>query len=566
MSSCVAKIKHNVPHCTSEKGLQVFYDDVSGKYTGYCFSCAARGEEAYVADPYSGHAPKDLPKGKTKEEIEAEVAEIRALGPPLKAHRGIPAEYFKRAGVRLAYSEFDGKTPFSFNFPHSKDGKLLSFKTIMLDKKAMWSVGDGKGCDLYNWENAKKKGVKRLYITEGHWDCHTLEYMLESQCDNKYQYAVTSIPNGVGSAASTIGRMRKEIESLFSEVVLCFDADEPGELAVKEVQKVMPGVLEAPHVSGVKDANDALDKGKQATFVEFALWKARKPPIEGVVTVSQAIERGSKAPVMGLSYPWPTLTKVMYGQRFGETTCVAGAVGGGKTCIAHETAAHNIITHNVPVFMALLEEENTKTCWNVAGKIDKLQYIKPEVYEENKDRYFETARQLEDKLLLWNSAGGLGYRFDLPEILNAIRFNTLEYGCKFHYIDNMTRLADQMKTSEANEFINKYSSEIANLANELGVHIYLFSHLNPPKGKDARTHEEGAPVQAAEITGSRGIMRSFPNLLGFERNQMAEGELQHNSFISILKSRDYGEKLKVKTRYNPKTGKLLEYNWEGSEL
>lgn len=565
--SCITKIKHNSPQCTAEKGLQVFHDDTKKGYTGYCFSCAARGEEAYVKDPYNGHNPVDIPKGKTKEQIEEEVAEIRALGPPTTSYRGIPVTYFKRAGVRLAFSEYDGKTPFSLNYPLSLKGKLLGFKTKMLTKKAMWSTGDCKGADLYNWEKAKQSGTKRLYITEGEEDCHALEFMLESDYMTKEtKYAVTSIPSGASGAAQVIGRMAKEISSLFSEVVLVFDNDDAGYNAVREVQKVYPTILEAPNVSGVKDAVEALEKGKEKAFIDFVKWKPRKPPMEGVVTVSQAMERGSKAPEMGRSLPWPTLSEVMYGQRDGDCTAVAGAVGSGKTLICHEGAAWNMIEHGVPCFLALLEEQNIKTCWNIAAKIDSLPYNRPEIYKENYEQYMETIKSLEDKMYLWNSAGSSGYRFDLPEILSAIRFNYMEYGCKVAYVDNMTRVVDQMPTSEGNEFINKYSSEIANLSAELNMHIVLFSHLNPPKGKDARSHEEGAEVFAGQLTGSRGIMRSFPNLIGFERNQHAEGDSQHNSFITSLKNRDHGEKRKIKTRYNPSSGRMLEHNWEGDSL
>lgn len=910
--SCITKIKHNSESCTATKGLQVFYDSEKDRYTGYCFSCAARGEEAYVKDPLNGYEAKDLPKGKTKEEIEAEVAEIRALGPPVEDHRGIPAVYFARAGVRLAYSEYDGKTPFSLNFPLSESGKLLGFKTIMLDKKAMWSTGDTKGADLYNWERAKKVGAKRLYITEGEKDCHALEYILEKSSNYKYKYAVTSIPTGASGAVQVIGRMSREINELFKEVVLVFDNDEAGYGAVREVQKVFPSVLEAPSLSGVKDACEAVEKGQTATFADFCIWKARKPPMEGVVTVSQAMERGEKSPESGRSLPWPTLSEVMYGQRDGEATCVAGGVGGGKcqgyntpivmfdgtvkmvqdvqegevlmgddstgrevlsvtkgkaemfkvipnkgdtytfngdhilaikmtnfetskkglrdcngvlhksgekstitvydylkssdtfkksvklyrtpveynhkselsippyilglwlgdgsakgaslttadssvaedwcgwgesigcsvrvvegqgcktyflknkkgqlnpalellrgvgvsenkhipddyirasiserrellagildtdahvhgccfdltlkgellskqiqrvarsvgltselkectktikssdfsgkywrqnitgnsvcdiptkvkvidgkkpnkdslctgfkvesigiddyygfsitgnrlyvlgdftvthnTLICHEGAAWNMIEHNVPCFLALLEEQNIKTCWNVAAKVDSIPYNKPEVYKQNYEQYMETIKKLEDRMFLWNSAGSSSYRFDLDEIIRAIRFNYMEYGCKVAYVDNMTRVVDQMPTGEGNEFINKYSSEIANLAAELGIHIVLFSHLNPPKGKDARSHEEGGEVFAGQLTGSRGIMRSFPNLIGFERNQHAEGDKQHNSFITSLKNRDHGEKRKIKTRYNPASGRMLEHEWEGDSL
>lgn len=564
--ACIEKIKHSVSHCTAERGLQVFYDDGKSKYTGYCFSCASRGLEAYVENPYTKGELKTPPKKKSDQEIKEEIEEIKSLRYPDFTHRSILPDYFKRSGVRMAYSEFDGKTPNSFNFPYTLKGKLLGYKTILLDKKIMWSVGDIKGADLFNWEVAKKKGTKRLYVTEGEWDCIALEQMLEKVSGGKYKYAVVSVPHGAGSAAITLGRMRKEIESLFDEVVLVFDADEAGENAVKEVQKVLPKILEAPHISGIKDANQALESGNYSNFVDFVLWKSRKPLIEGVVSVSQTLEKGIKPPEIGLSYPWKELTETLYGQRFGEAICVAGAVSSGKTLIAHEIAAWNMIQHGLPCFTALLEEQNYKTLWNIAAKIDSIPYNRPEIYELHKEQFHDTISKLEALLFLWNSQGNSTSRFDVDEIISGIRFNALEYGIKSAFVDNMTRLTDHLNTSEANEFINKYSSEMANLAEELNINIFLYSHLNPPKGNNVRSHEEGAEIFPSQLTGSRGVMRSFPTILGFERNQFAEGELADNSFISVLKNRDYGGKKKIKTQYSPKTGRLLEKNWEGDSL
>ena len=564
--ACVEKIKHKVSHCTSDKGLQVFYDDAKSKYTGYCFSCASRGLEAYIENPYEEGEEKDPPKKKSKEEAQSEIEEIKQLNYPNFTHRGITEESFKNSGVRMAFSEFDGKTPNSFNFPYTKKGKLLGYKTILLNKKIMWSVGEIKEADLFNWEIAKKKGTKRLYITEGEWDCLALGQMLDKSSKGKYKYAVTSLPHGSNSTSAVLGRMRKEIEALFEEVVLVFDNDEAGWNAVKEAQKVMPKVLEAPHISGIKDANEALEKRQHDVFTDYVMWKARKPPREGVVTVSQAMERGSKEPELGLSYPWAKLSVVMYGQRFGEATCIAGAVGGGKTAILHEKTAHNVVVHNTPCFVALLEEDNIKTCWNIAAKIDSIPYNRPEIFELNKEQYYDTIKKLENKLFMWNSQGNSSYRFDLPEIISAIRFNHAEYGCMFADIDNMTRLVDQMPTAEANEYINKYSSELANLAAELGMNISLYSHLNPPKGRDSVSHEEGGEVYASQLTGSRGVMRSFSNIIGFERNKMASDERKNNSYMSLIKNRDYGNEQKIKTQYSHRTGRLLEFEWQGVSL
>lgn len=566
--ACVTKIKHDAAHCTSENSLQVFYDDSTKAFTGYCFSCAAKGLEAFVADPYNGATPIP-PKRKTEDEIQEEIQEIRNLKAPTFEHRGIPAEYFARSGIKLAYSEYDGKTPFTLNFPYTFEGKLVGYKAIMIDKKAMWSIGDIKGADLFNWEIAKKSGVKRLYVTEGEFDCRALETMLEAHANKRKssynKFAVVSLPHGVGSAVTTLGRMRKEIDKFFTELVLVFDNDEPGKKAVKDVQKIIPDVKVAVYPTNAKDANEALIRGDGDLFADFCIWKSAKPVTEGVVGVSTVLTRALEPPTMGLSYPWEELTDMVYGQRFSEATCLGAGIGLGKTLIAHEVGAWNITEHKEKVFMVLLEEENEHTLWNVAGKIDSIPYHRPEIAKDNWDQFQETARNLEGKLFMWESNGNSENRFDIEEILKAVRYNTMEYGVRFHVIDNITRLVDHLSSGEANEFINKWSSEIANLASELKIHIDMFSHLNAPKGKDVKDHESGGEVLASQFTGSRGIMRSFPVLMGFERNKMAPDGKASNSFISCIKNRKYGGEGRIKTQYQP-NGRLISYNWEGDTL
>lgn len=409
-----------------------------------------------------------------------------------------------------------------------------------------------------------------MYVTEGEYDCRALEMMLEAHAakrkSNYNKFAVVSLPHGVGSAVATLGRMRKELEKFFTEVVLIFDNDEPGKLAVKEVQKVIPTILTATYPTNSKDANECLLKGEGDLFADFCIWKSRRPVIEGVVSAATALNRAIEPPKMGLSYPWDGLTELLFGQRFGEAVGWGAGVGLGKTLMAHEISAHNIIAHGENVFMALLEEQNHETLWNVCGKIDSIPYHKPDYAKQNWDRFIETAQSLDGKLFMWESESNADNRFDIEEIVKAIRFNALEYGCKFAVVDNMTRLVDHLTSAEANEFINKWSSELANLATELNIHIDVYSHLNPPKGQGVKDHESGGEVRASQFTGSRGIMRSFPVLGGFERNKHAEGDLKSNSFISVIKNRKYGGEGKIKTQYQPNTGRLIEYDWEGDSL
>lgn len=569
----VTRIKHEVPHCTSDKGMQVFYDDAKNLFTGYCFSCASRGLEAYVKDPYNGGKPSVTIKRKTEDEINEEIQEVRNLKSPTFEHRKIEPAYFAKAGIKLAYSEYDGNTPFTFNFPYTFEGKLIGYKAIMLDKKAMWSIGDIKGADLFNWEIAKKQNVKRLYVTEGEWDCRALEQMLEVHAKKRgsqyNKFSVVSLPHGVGSAVTTLGRMRKEIEKFFTEVVLAFDNDEAGKKAVKDVQKVMPDIKVITYPTNAKDANDALIRGEGDTFADFCIWKSAKPVTEGVVTVTAVMNRDDKPPKPGLSYPWQFFTDNNCAQVMGEATCTGAGVGVGKTLLSHMKTAHNIRVHGEKVFSILLEEPNRTTLYNVAGKHDSIPYHLPHVHEQHREQYLETAYSLEGKLFLWESEGQAAHhRFDIEEIVKAIRYNAMEYGVRFVELDNFTRLVDHLTTGEANEFINKWSSEIANLAEELDIHIGVYSHLNSPKGRDVVDHENGGRVLASQFTGSRGIMRSFQLLFGFERNKDAPDGRAANSYLACIKNRYYGSlgEGRYKTQYQSDSGLLIPYCWDGDTL
>jgi len=61
-------------------------------------------------------------------------------------------------------------------------------------------------------------------------------------------------------------------------------------------------------------------------------------------------------------------------------------------------------------------------------------------------------------------------------------------------------------------------------------------------------------------------MRSFPMLMSFRRNKHAnteQGRQKNNSQLGVIKNRKYGNEGEIKTQYQPQTGRLIEYAWEG---
>jgi len=566
MGICVEKLPCG--DCGSSDGLQSFYDEDKHTYYSICF--AGCGMEA-KGNPYQeGEGPEvDV---KTPEMIQEEIQDIKkakvftGLGEP--TYRGIPTKQFRSWGVRLLTSEYDGVTPWAVAFGYTEDEELAGWKVRTLKDKNIFSVGDLKDAELFGWQRAKKIGGKRLYITEGEFDAIALDYcIVKSQSKTKYAkkgYPIVSLSHGGGSIVKNLKKLRAEIKSQFKEVVLVLDDDEVGRAAEKEAQKVWPEVLRVDKPPGCKDANEALEKGLGQEMANLAMWSAHKPPITGVIRVSDVLEKALEPNVMGLSYPYPRLTDMTFGQRFGEAVCLGAGVGVGKTVTAHEFAAWNMTTHKEPCFMVLLEEQNHDTVKNVAAKIDAVPYNNPTI-EFDKEQFSDTCNNLQDKLFMWESEGDQHLRFEMDEILAAVRFNALEYGCRFAYIDNFTRLVDHLSPSEANEFINKYASVIENLATQLDIHIMTYSHLNPVRD-GGNSHESGGAVYASQFTGSRGIMRSFPMLMSFRRNKHAnadQGRHKDNSLIGVIKNRKFGNEDEIRTKYSPATGKLVEYEWEG---
>jgi len=568
MGICVEKIA--CTECGSSDGKQVFFDDIKDKYYAICF--AGCGMKAYGSPYEEGEGPTVV--AKTQTEIDEEIREIQACKiltvEKGKQHRGMPGDVFKSWGVRLLLSEYDGKTPYAVGFPFSNQENLAGWKIRTLKDKNFFSLGDVKDADPFGFERAMKIGGKTLWITEGEYDAIALDYALvQCQKDTKFakkMYPVISLTHGGGSITKNLKKIRKRIKRKFSNVVLVLDNDAVGLKAEKEAQALWPDILVVSKPKGCKDANDAVQQGLTLEMGHLAYWEQHKLPIEGIVRVSTILARALEPPKMGLSYPYDELTEMTYGQRFGEAVCLGGGVGCGKTVIAHQFSAHNMIEHNTPCNLILLEEQNHYTLRSIASKIDSVPYNNPKA-EYDHEQLVATAESLQDKLFMWASEGDQALRFDMDEILSGIRFNTLEYGCRFHYLDNWTRLVDHLDTGSANEFINKYSSEIENMSTQLDIHIHTFSHLNAPKfGPD---HESGAEVFGSQFTGSKGVMRSFPVLMGFRRNKHADeekGMSKNNSILSVLKNRKFGSEGEIRTQYIPETSQLIQNHWQGELL
>ena len=534
--------------------LIVFEND-DGEQFGKCNKCGN-----YVPPKDFDPAKMKVVDTKSPEYIAEQMAElndcpIKAL-PTRKIQQGVAERY----GVRSGLDQIHAKDVIQHLLPRHKDGKLSGYKVRNLDPKFTYSVGDNKDVDLFGMEQAKRSDVGNLYlwITEGELDALSAYQVLDEYSKTPNKPAVVSVPNGASSVAKSLGAGINWINT-FKTVVLCFDTDKAGKEATTEALKLIPHakVVELPPLKGKEhsDPNDYLMAGKGRELFNFLLFRQEKPKIEGIISVNDCLEEALTPPQWGISFPWDGFTDLTFGQRTGEIVAVGGGVGIGKTLLAHEIAAWNWKVHGEASFLIMLEEANGDTVKNVAGKMDDIPYHRPD-FDFDADALRKTAGEMNDGIHLWRSSINQAIRFDFDRIISAIRYHATVNNVKHVFFDNVTAATQHLTPTEINTEVGRIAMELAGLADELDLQIFIFSHLNTPSS--GASHEDGGQVREHQFTGSRALMRWCQVIVGFERNKQAGGDMKHRSKIRLLKQRKYGTSGDIDTAYSPATGRLTQ--------
>lgn len=561
MGVCIDKLPHS---CGTRKGLQVFVDDKTGVVNGFCFSC-----KTFVSNPYG--QPKtidqvDIPPAKTEEEIAAEMAEVSGYTVVDLPSRKLRADDLKRFGMKVSLSEEDGKTPTALYSPMYKGGKLSGYYVKTISKPSyLWSIGDVKKTEPFGWQIAKKSGAYKLVVTEGHIDTVTVDKLYRQYGNEEWLPAVISLPNGVNSVKS-LAAIASDIRRLFREVVFCFDNDEEGQDAVAEAMLILPEAKSV--ILPEKDANDCLVAGGGKAAYKALRFQAESPKNTRLIWGHDLHKDAREPTPFGeLTWPYPTMNKLLRNIRYGETIYIGAGVKMGKSELLNDIGAHIIKEHGVPVFMAKPEEANKKTykliCNKMVGKVFHDPSI-PFDYEA----YDRAGEMLKDKLLLVNLYQHLGWETLKSDIVSAA-----SSGAKAIFIDPITNLTNGMNAADANTKLQEIAQDLASMAMDLNVVIFIFCHLKEPEGNISKKerqnkydehqyvglgncpHERGGDVLASQFAGSRGMMRSCNLMLGLEGNKDPDlgEEVRSLRWLSILEDREFGNSAKVKLHWNKNT-------------
>lgn len=222
--------------------------------------------------------------------------------------------------------------------------------------------------------------------------------------------------------------------------------------------------------------------------------------------------------------------------------------------------------------MAKPEEANKKTYKLIAGKIAGKRFHDPKV-EFDEKAYDEAGKIMAGKLAMVNLYQHLGWNSLRDDIIAAAH-----WGAKAVFIDPITNLTNGMPAGDANVELQRIAEDLAAMALDLNIVVFIFCHLKAPEGNIAKEkrekfyrdgkyiglgncpHEFGGDILSNQFAGSRAMMRSCHMMLGIEGNkdEVLPEETRNIRDLVLLEDREFGEVGRFSTYWNKNTTKFTE--------
>lgn len=466
---------------------------------------------------------------------------LGSLGNHANSKRGISSSTCGALGYYPV--RYKGMSVWSANF--YDNGELVGQK-LRLPDKDFRVIGD---ISRRLWGMQACSGSKCLVITEGEVDALSYKEVFPT-------WDVVSIPNGCNSALKSI-QSNLEFCCKFEEVILAFDNDDAGRAAVDEVVGLFPvGKVKISALNPrYKDFNDAL-MANDFQAIKDARYGATPWKPDGILSIEQLKEAIETPTVMGVDYPWPTLTKHTYGLRTKELIVFGAGTGMGKTEFFKQMELQ-LLSAGETVGCIHLEESPKDTALGVMNKQAGRTFHIPEAgtwTEEERDEAFEATIGT-GRLHIYDAFGALSFE----AVVSKIRYMVKSGGCKYIFLDHLTALTDGETDDRAvNQRMRNIVSDLASLTREMDFCLIAISHL---RKSSSTPHEEGGRVHLDDLYGASTLKQWASFVFGLERNQQEEDEEErHTTTLRVLKDRYTGRALgrTIRIKFDPETTRLHE--------
>jgi twinkle protein len=510
------------PACGSSDALAEYSDGHT-----FCFACATRGEKQ--ASNLLSFFNKDK-KNNKKDNMEE--YSLQYLG-----WRKVLKETFKSYNVKTKVDK-EGK-PYSVVFPYGE----TAAKEREIEAKKFTSTGDMNEASLFGRDKFSAGESKYVTITEGELDALSAYQMLGSK------YPVVSVRSS-SSARRDCERNRDWLNQ-FERIYICFDNDEPGQKAVREVSQLFD-VSKVYHVklSKYKDANEYLQANEDKEF--FNVWWSSRPYLpKGLIADYQTIEDvlRKESNQAAATYPYQILQDMTYGIRIGEVIVLLAQEKVGKTEVLRSIEHHILKTTDENIGVIHLEEEEKRSVQGLIGYELGVPCHLPDagVSVEDQLKSYRDLTRRDGRVHFYSHFGSE----DPSTILDVIRYLVTVCHCRFIFLDHITMMVTGFEGDDERKKLDYLSTRLAMMTRELEFTLFMVSHVN----------DDGKP------RGSRNITKIADLIISLDRNIEADSYDERNKTrLTVRGNRFAGLSGPAGTLvFDPKSFKLSEMKIEHAE-
>ena len=553
-------VRHEAcPACGSQDNRAVY--DNGDKFTYFCFGCEDSGFIKDDIQPVINTTTQGSEFMNTRETVQ-EVMTFPVRGFKERRIKKTIADLY---GVKVGYSETDGKTIQYHYYPVTNKGEVVGYERRDVLDKNFSAIGSVKNSDeLFGQSNFPPGSSKKIVVTEGALDAMSVQQLYAAK---DQEWPVVSVINGAGNAKKQVQANLEYLNS-FDEVVFMFDADEQGLDGAKACAKIVRTGKAKIATLGRhgKDANDYL-KADKLYELEKAIWNAEAYSPAGIVNSADTWELFNEDRRED-SIPYPEcfgeVNTMTYGRRTGELTIFTAGTGSGKSSFVREDIYHVLNNTDIQVGIVSLEESVRETLDGIIGLHLNKRISLPDVPFDREGKEGKDA---------WKAVAGNG-RLTLLDHQGSVSDNSLmekiEFmaasGCKFIYLDHITLAVSEVDGS-VNEAMDQLMSDLLKCCKKHDVWIGVVSHLRKTGG-GVKTYEEGAAITEDALKGSGSLKQIAFQIIGFSRNKYEEDEFERTKVkISVLKNRFTGHTGPAgSARFDSETGRLSSVPTEFSAM
>ena len=467
--------------------------------------------------------------------IEVEQAPTTESGKPVDMsgiiagipERKISGDTCKHYQVTVTYDSKGKIERHHYPYYNTETGELVASKVRQVPTKGFFASGSLKSTGLFGQHQCRGAG-KFVTITEGELDAMSVYEMFGQKFD------VVSLKTGAAGAVKEIKEQLEWLEN-YETVVLCFDQDKAGELAVEQVKDIFsPNKLKVCRLP-LKDASEMLVANRVKEFVQ-SWWDAKVYRPDGIVAGKDTLDAlVSKRKVKSVPYPWEGLNEITKGHRPYELVTITSGSGMGKSQFIRELEYDLLQRTEENIGVLALEEDVARTTLGIMS------------VAANRPLHLEEDTSIDQLRPYWETTLGTGryYLFDhwgstsADNLLSRVRYMAKALDCKYIILDHLSIVVSSQENGDERKAIDEIMTKLRTLVAETGVSLFLVSHLRRTSGT---AHEDGGKISLQDLRGSQSIAQLSDMVIGMERDQQHEDpEVRNTTCVRVLKNRYTGQ-------------------------